>query len=322
MSLLPRSSPRLAGSKAKHSEGLGDKTNKSKKRRAVQDSDSEGEAELGLDDLPDCPVKELFLVMAVKMKKQPEDLIPYMKLVIMDNWYEEEEDLAGLSGPEWDAFGLPGKLRRMMVEHCDMGQSEAGNGTGTRPQVQPRGQSVKLEAPKSVFEGKGGAVEFEEWRESVMRWRARYPDVDVGLLGNLLMDGLGEQVRSSLLKRVKDLDPSFDDVVDVLDKDYGQRTNGKAYWSHRAFREVRRGKRSLRDYLVEFEAKLADARRWGFDGSDENVWMDCLHGAMLTPTQHQNVLAQVEAKVEMKKTVLRAMMKTAEADKVAPSLED
>jgi hypothetical protein len=265
--------------------------------------------------IPGCEVKTALEDIALtELGKPHAAMYKSAEEIIVKNWYTTLDSLKSVT---WSELDVPGFLVKCLK---DLAPPAVSSGSG------PKGGQPKLEAPKSVYAGKGSAAGFEQWKREIGLWKKRYPTTDEALLCSYLLDAIDAEIKQQLHKVIPatelDLPSAFDTVMKYMKKNYGQRDDDEAYWAHKDFKECRREKKRLRDYLTEWESKLAHARLHGMTEQDSFLWLDALNGSCLNATQYQNVTAQKAQKKKLMRDTLRLMGKDAEADVYEVTLEE
>ncbi len=151
----------------------------------------------------------------------------------------------------------------------------------------------KLIAPKKTFDG-SDEEKYPLFRRSIVLWRNRYHKQGQLQLGSYLLDALEGQAESRVMALIPDGEESYDQILKVLDSKYGGNTLTKATAALDEFRELKRGKTTLKDFLGKYEVARAKAMKHGWQPSERTDGADLLRVCELPTAAHAGVLQSLK----------------------------
>ncbi len=151
----------------------------------------------------------------------------------------------------------------------------------------------KLIAPKKTFDG-SDREKYPIFRRSIVLWRNRYKHKSQKDLGSYLLDAVEGAAEVKVMTLVPEGQETFDKILELLDAKYGGNTLTRATAALSEFRELKRGKSTLADFLGLYEIARAKAITHGWSPSEKTDGADLLNACELPTAAHAGVLQSLK----------------------------
>jgi len=154
-------------------------------------------------------------------------------------------------------------------------------------------RSSKVTALAKKFTGTKGE-DFQSWSRTARIWRSKHPDVDDAKMGAQLMESVTDAAETQVYAVLDEGDETFYEVLKALSMAFGKGEMPEATKHIDAFERFRRGKKSMRDYLVEFQVLLSRAQKCGYNLCKMSGGNSLLRNAELSAANAASILSQVK----------------------------
>ena len=197
-------------------------------------------------------------------------------------------------GPTGKAKAAPKKVPKPKAKAAsvpiDSDESDADDAAAAH-------ESRMLRPPKKEFSGDKSA--YPNWRRSMFVWRNKFPHVDEKQIGANLMEVILGDAEDAVFGNIADGEETFTNIIKALDGPYGERSLAASTQYVREFKELKRGKKSLEDFLSTYKTARAKAIRFGWTPSPDTDGMDLIMACEITSTQQTTILQTLQLKAEI-----------------------
>jgi hypothetical protein len=152
--------------------------------------------------------------------------------------------------------------------------------------------------PRKEFTGKDKSL-YPNWRRSAFVWKNNYPKASAKQLGAALMEVVVDDAEDTVYGCTGEGEETFDNIIKALDGPYGEKQLSASTQYVQQFKVLKRGKKSLQDFLAIYTTARQKAIRFGWTPSPDTDGMDLIMACEITSTQQAGVLQTLQLKAEM-----------------------
>ena len=152
--------------------------------------------------------------------------------------------------------------------------------------------------PRKEFSGKDKSL-YPNWRRSAFVWRNNFPNASGKQLGAALMEVVTDDAEDAVYGCTAQGEETFDNIIKALDGPYGEKQLSASTQYVQEFKVLKRGKKSLQDFLAIYTTARQKAIRFGWTPSPDTDGMDLIMACEITATQQTGVLQTLQLKAEM-----------------------
>ena len=136
--------------------------------------------------------------------------------------------------------------------------------------------------------------DFQSWSRTARIWRGKYPQSSDSEMGAHLMESITDAAETQVYAMIDEGREGFTAIMQALTLAFGRGAMPEATKAIDAFERFKRGKKSVRDYLVEFQLLLSRACKSGYTLCKTSGGNTLLRNAELSAANQAAILSQVK----------------------------